>query len=560
MRFAPFNKVALSPSGIALIGVLAVALGLRVWGVWFGLPYLFHNDEGFEVIRALQLGSGEFDFSRVGKGGYFYLLFIEYGVLFVVLLALGIVKTSNDFALYFISDPSAFYLVGRTTTAVIGAINVYLVYRIGKLAWSSLAGLIAAALLAVNVLHASLSHYITVDVPMACLATAALLFAVRLAIDGKRRDYFLAAVFAAMATATKMPALLLVISLLVAHWLYARSAGMSGRDTILDARLWQSAGIFVVLYIVLAPGILFSFDDQVVGLVGRLTGSEAPAVADEAAAAMPNLFLYYIEHLIAGMSLPVFLVCVAGLGFGLWKRTSADIVLISFGLVMYLAISSSTDSHLYFPRYLTPIMPVLVLLGGRLLAEGVSRFAGERSPAVAGLVMVALAAWPLAAIAANNEALVRPDTRVVAKEWVLANIPAGSKVFLEGFQARVFPATIPLENSEENLKEAIAAFGESEPGKAKYFRMKLKVLEDVTYDLELVQPSSLGRLEDYLDDGVEYFVVRPDNYTGSRLQDHWRDFVRDLEQHPRVSLLKDFVPDEETLGGARIAIYKADNG
>ena len=141
-----------TPASIVLIVLLTIALGLRIWGIWFGLPYIFHDDEGLEVLRALRLGSGEFDFQRIGKGGYFYLLFIEYGFLFVVLKIFGIVSSPDDFALYFVRDPSAFFLIGRATTAVVGAVNVYIVYRIARLAYSANAAILAAGFLTVNVL------------------------------------------------------------------------------------------------------------------------------------------------------------------------------------------------------------------------------------------------------------------------------------------------------------------------------------------------------------------------------------------------------------------------
>ena len=58
-----------------LVAIMLLAFGLRIWGIWFGLPYIFHNDEGNEVLRALQLGSGQFNFQRIDKGLYFYFLF-----------------------------------------------------------------------------------------------------------------------------------------------------------------------------------------------------------------------------------------------------------------------------------------------------------------------------------------------------------------------------------------------------------------------------------------------------------------------------------------------------
>src|SRR5690554_1662428 len=150
--------------------ILLVALALRIWATWWGLPYLFHNDEGNEIIRAMQLGAGDYNFARISKGGFFYLLFVEYGILFVVLMALGVVSSPTEFAEYFVREPSLFYLIARITAAIIGAATVYLVYRIARHAYSAAAGLFAAGLLAVNVLHTNLSHYATVDVPMTALA------------------------------------------------------------------------------------------------------------------------------------------------------------------------------------------------------------------------------------------------------------------------------------------------------------------------------------------------------------------------------------------------------
>jgi len=249
-----------SPLSALMVTIIVVALALRLWGIWFGLPYLLHNDEGFEVIRALQLGNGDFDFSRIGKGGYFYVLFVEYGILFVIFNILGVVGSSNDFAQLFVSDPSMFYLTGRATTAVIGTATVFAVYRIGRLAYSERAAVFAAGFLSLNVLHATLSHYITVDVPMVFLATTSLYFAIKLALTGGAREYWSAALFAALATATKLPAIVLLLPLLIAHvYCVARSGG--GAKALLSGRpLWQAAAIFVGAYVVLVPGLVVNFN------------------------------------------------------------------------------------------------------------------------------------------------------------------------------------------------------------------------------------------------------------------------------------------------------------
>ena len=43
-------------TSLVLFSILAGAIVLRIWGIWFGLPHIFHNDEGFEVVRKMNDG------------------------------------------------------------------------------------------------------------------------------------------------------------------------------------------------------------------------------------------------------------------------------------------------------------------------------------------------------------------------------------------------------------------------------------------------------------------------------------------------------------------------
>ena len=153
------------------------ALLLRLWGAWYGLPYLYISDEYHEVMRALQLGTGSFNFDRIGKGGFYFVLFVEYGVYFLLLKLTGVVASAEDFARMFARDPSAFYWMGRATAALIGALTVAVAFQLGRRAYSTTAGVLAAAFLAFNVLHVDLSRRIGVDVPMTLLTLTALYFA-----------------------------------------------------------------------------------------------------------------------------------------------------------------------------------------------------------------------------------------------------------------------------------------------------------------------------------------------------------------------------------------------
>src|SRR5687768_11015562 len=80
---------------------------------------------------------------------------------------------------------AAAHLAARCVTAALGVLGVYAAYRLGRAAYGTLAGLVAAVLVAFNYSHVRESHFATTDVPMVLLATLALERMVRVARDGR---------------------------------------------------------------------------------------------------------------------------------------------------------------------------------------------------------------------------------------------------------------------------------------------------------------------------------------------------------------------------------------
>ena len=116
--------------------------------------------------------------------------------------------------------------------------------------------------------------------------------------------------------------------------------------------------------------------------------------------------------------------------------------------------------------------------------------------------------------------------------------------------------TVPLQNSIEKLQKGIAEHKDSAPGKARYFRMLIKVQSGKSYDLLTVRPVDLKDLEYYRNEGVQYFVLRPNSYPGSRVKFHWPELVEALRADPDVSLIQRFEPDPKTRPGPLIEIYR----
>ena len=154
-----------------LSGILLSAVVLRLWGITFGLPYDLTADEPHQIIQALKIGTGQGGplvrmWHTVGKSGLDLLLFIEYGGLFAFWWVTGQVDGPRAFALRYLTDPTAFYLVGRITVALLGAVTALAVFQVGRRIYGTRVGLGAAAIAAVAHFHIAESHVIGPHIPM----------------------------------------------------------------------------------------------------------------------------------------------------------------------------------------------------------------------------------------------------------------------------------------------------------------------------------------------------------------------------------------------------------
>jgi len=532
--------------------ILAIALGLRLWGIDYGLPFIYWTDEYHEVMRAMELGSGGFNWARTGKGGFYLLLFLEYGVYFVMLKLSGAIASIGEFAELFVRDPSVFYLMGRWTAVAFGCATVAMAIVIGRLGYRSGTGLLAGLILAVNVVHVDLSHRVGVDIPMTLFAALALYFGLRIAGGGSRRDYVLAAVCAGLATTTKLPGILVLLPLLIAHGYRVGLERRGERRWLGSPSLWLALALFMLVWVGTNPGILFAND-----YLSLFTGSPSEAVEEATnASAQPVLWIYYLDVIRGSMGWPLFVVALLSAAYAAFRRTPADILLLAYAIANYVAISSTSSEYLYFPRYTLPIIFVLSVLAARAVSDVAQRLPRGRM-AFGSLAIAALAAWPLAESVDNARLLTRTDTRTLAKTWFDTHVPARSQVLIEGGKISASRLSVPLEDSLESIDHRIEHWKKIEPRQARYLQMKRAVHDGGGYELELVKISSIAQLADYRRKGVEYFVIRPEYFDGSRkAKGSSERFLGELRASPDVELVARFGGVAEKRPGPMVEIYR----
>ncbi len=150
-----------------LAAVLAVALGLRLWGIGQGLPYVYNVDEyGHFVPEAIAM-------FHHGLNPHYFVNPPALTYLFHLIDAVWLIGT--DPAREFARRPQDVYLVARVTVALLGTLSVWLVYVLGARLFDRAVGLLAAALMAVAFLPVYYGHLALNDAPTLVPLTLSLL-------------------------------------------------------------------------------------------------------------------------------------------------------------------------------------------------------------------------------------------------------------------------------------------------------------------------------------------------------------------------------------------------
>jgi dolichyl-phosphate-mannose-protein mannosyltransferase len=348
-------------------------------------------------------------------------------------------------------NPALFYLVGRLVTALFGTATLAILYFTGRIAYGRAIGMLAAGLLAVDLLHVRDSHWITTDVPLTFLITLATFHALRYWRAGRLADAGVAGMVAGLATSMKYPGGLAFLGLLVAHAARRPQSPawrrVAGRDTALAAGLAAGGFILGTPFALLTP-VAF-----VRGVLDELREVHTVQFGNEADA--PGYLFHLAYSLPEGMGWPLYLLALAGLAWALAARGAREAVLLAFA-VPYLLVIVTWSSR--FERYALPLLPSLTLLGAVVVVRGVG-WLSERARLVPGpwpAVALAGAATLLLApalgrVAAYHRLLAQPDTRELGASWVERQVPPGTRIALEPYSLSLPVARRQLREGLESL-------------------------------------------------------------------------------------------------------------
>jgi len=561
---------------LLLLAILGLAFGIRVWGIGFGLPHeityeQLTYEEAKEVHRAFKLAAGEYTWS-FGKGGLYYLLFLEYGVLYVVSWILGWVNNAHEFALWALRDRMVFFLMGRVTVALLGTLTCLVVYKLSERFYGWRTALGTALIGATAYYHALFSSVINVDIGMV-LALYTSVFAYLQYERTQRRGWLIGAgVLGAIAGAFKVPGLIILPLLCGAIWTN-RETWAHPRRRLADAGLVLL--ILMATLTVVAPEWLSSFtivQREFAFLFGpAATGTteqealfsavEAITVRSSDAAA-----LTYMDRLIQPYNLMLFISACIGAGLGIWQRQRWEIMWTIL-IVVFLGVMA-LGSRGQPERYMLPIFPACWLLSSRAIAAVSQR---HWTAMVAGVLCVVI--LPTTMLIRHAYEKTQPDTRLLAKAWIETHVPAGAKLLLDGTRYRFMqsPPLQPSASTVDRLSRHVAdasnqgmRVGRGVSNQAlSLYKQVMKDVDGPTYELySTVFGIQVKDVQYYVQNCFDYVITS--SYVTRRFQDpshrgrfpESAKFYQQLETDPHFRSVFEAKPVHWQSSGPVIRVYE----
>lgn len=415
--------------------VLLAGLGLRLWGIGYGLPFVVHPDENRQVLDALGMAQrmspvpAEFSYPALHK----YLLVAADGAYYALGLAAGWFKDPADFALKFLEGESRVILVGRLLSVAAGIGVCLAAWKMATRLFSRSAGIFALVFSAGMFHLIQHSQWAISDIFLALFTTLALFYIMLSSEEGAgSKNLALACLYTGLAISTKPQGLFLIPPLIISQYFALKDSGGPLKMAVCSKKYLIGAA---VLALSSATGNLAWFAEFDAALDKFMMLKQVALVGissrEPFAPGLLTLTAWFAKEL-ARQEGPLGALLVIGVVYALFKRTRRDLIFLSYLALFMFAVKDWAIRYLHL---FVAVFPAMCVFGARALAE-----AFEASPVRRNLASAFAVALILHSLAGTIEASIKktgPDTRLLAKDWLEKNIPAGTTIAMDWYEFAV---------------------------------------------------------------------------------------------------------------------------
>jgi 4-amino-4-deoxy-L-arabinose transferase-like glycosyltransferase len=405
--------------GGAVGALLLLTFLLHIWGVKSGLPYAYNSDENAHFVsRAIGLFGHDWNpHYFINPPAYTYLVHLVIGIWFG-----GRAGVSRSFA----TDPTEIWIIARTISTVLGTIAVWLLYLAGARLVDRRVGLLSAGIFAVAFLPDFYSKLALNDVPTLAGLCLSLWGAAGILRNGRVRDYTWAGIGLGLACATKYTGGIVLLPIVAA--IGAQFAAPDGKTGAARGTLIAALTALLAFFIA-DPYAFLDFSAFWEGLTHQSDASGD--AAGKLGLTQNSGFAYYLWSFGWGLGwLP--LLFAAGGAVRLWFDERRLLWMLVPPVLLFVLFMGSQER--YFGRWLMPVFPFVCILAAYAAFELVE-WLGRMTPAlrptfIAGAVVLMCGQGFVYSLH-SGLVMSREDTRNIARQWLVLNVPAATKIVVE---------------------------------------------------------------------------------------------------------------------------------
>lgn len=427
-------------SELLLAAILVLALSLRLWGIDFGLPNLYHPDEDALIMPAVTIvKTGNLKPIWLNYGSVqIYILVAVVALVFLYFARNGTMSEVSQLAIFERgSYPAVYahpeiYIAARSVTAVMGTGVVLLVYMLGRRLGSERLGLVAAALTAVLPGLVVDAHFATTDTPLTFMILLSLYLLLR-AYDNWTVDSFWAYAGAGfvcgLATSTKYNGVVIALPLLLVALLRVHDL-----DKLLSFRVLSGSLAMILGFLAGTPFALLDIPHFLYWLGYSLNQYNLPNGLE-----LPGSSLqWHLNYLITSPNAIVIVFGLPGLFLSLRHWGKRGMIVNSLALVMWLTVASQPrrEQRMWLPT--APLFAMWTALSIEVLMLKLRRYPRtHRLKQAMALLPVLLVLPLLVASVGYNVRFQEADVRSLVKDWIEDKIPEGTTIAVDYFAPNV---------------------------------------------------------------------------------------------------------------------------
>ncbi len=431
---------------LVLFTILIFAFIIRLSLINFGLPSknlaltTYNPDEAITFYSIEKWQPKKLYFHPYD--GFFWGGFHLYPVALSLGIAkvLGCIKVGNrEFYINNLTESDKLYLVARILMVLLGVSSTLVLFLILRLSYNEFTGIIAAGLLAITPAHVFNSIYVRPDIMMLFFGLLAMYFSVKIMKTKKTKYYILACICVGFATGTKLSGAVYGIAVILAHFLSNDDKKLQIKEKLFDFRLYSIPFFCLLGFIISSPYVVIDFNFSSESFLSYLLKNfglaKQPMDLGQFVLFGSGPLSYFRYYLPYGLGKVMVYTSILGIILIIYnvvkEKNKFDIFFLISGLIVLFVISSTKNQAVWYTFPVMPFVVIYVVRGIELLFDiplfsSFSKW-GLKGILSTGLFMV-IFGYTFVYTISYWKLYTGKNVREECSEWILKNIPKGSKV------------------------------------------------------------------------------------------------------------------------------------